>query len=180
MTIRVGSFTEIEGIEDQGHSFGGRIVVLGCVEEAIWDTTLGTKGVEADVKELWQIVVPDLSSSPYKSATFNQQCTEHILFGVPSTICSFVLSTALDANAVPPSMPCTGSTESMNAMGLGSYKFPNYASSSSSSSLGFVARSLALEREVWSSSSASVAVRFPFPLSVTSVTAAAVGSVLEG
>ena len=80
MTIRVGSFTEIEGIEDQGHSFGGRIVVLGRVEEAIWDATSGTKGVEADVKELWRIVVPDLGSSPYESATFNQRCTERILF----------------------------------------------------------------------------------------------------
>ena len=41
MTIRVGSFTEIEGIEDQGHTFGGPAVVLGRVEEAVWNTTSG-------------------------------------------------------------------------------------------------------------------------------------------
>ena len=41
MTTGIDSFTEIEGIEDQGHSFGGPVVVLGRVEEAIWDTTSG-------------------------------------------------------------------------------------------------------------------------------------------
>ena len=39
MTIRVGSFTEIEGIEDQGHSLWGPAVVLGHVEGAIWNMT---------------------------------------------------------------------------------------------------------------------------------------------
>ena len=108
MTIRVGSFTEIEGIEDQGHSFEGPAVVLGC------------EGALADCASL---EVLDLGSSPYESATFNQQCTERIFFGVPSTI----RSSALDTNDILPSIPCIGSTESMNVMRLGSYRFPNYA-----------------------------------------------------
>ena len=49
--------------------------------------------------------VLDLSSSPYESATFNQQCMVHILFGVPPTICTFVLSTVLDVDAASPLIP---------------------------------------------------------------------------
>ena len=41
-------------------------------------------------------------------------------------------STALDANAVPPSMHCASSVWLMDVMVLGSYKFPSSASSSSS------------------------------------------------
>ena len=37
MTTGVDSFTEIEGIEDQGHTFEGPAVVLGRVERAVWD-----------------------------------------------------------------------------------------------------------------------------------------------
>ena len=88
---------------------------------------LGCEGALADCASL---EVLDLGSSPYESATFNQQCTERIFFGVPSTI----RSSALDTNDILPLIPCIGSTESMNVMRLGSYRFPNYASSSSSSS----------------------------------------------